>query len=150
MCFLIKLGRHVHHGKSYCFWRSVQGWRLWWVSLTNVGCAGMLRFALLYFCMMHYYTCVLFPPAKGWRGTVPITQCFMSSAVSIAIYRNRFVWLLYVFVFVCLVVTFWYLHFNFLVLTLYYQSNIISWITMDSIKSLIAWDTLLISNSCLI
>ena len=29
---------------------TVQGWRSRWVSLTNVGCAGMLRFALLYYC----------------------------------------------------------------------------------------------------
>ena len=28
---------------------TVQKWRLRWVSLTNVGCAGMIRFALLYF-----------------------------------------------------------------------------------------------------
>ena len=39
---------------------TVQRWRSRWVSLTNVGCAGMLRFALLYFSTllscMHYDT----------------------------------------------------------------------------------------------
>ena len=29
-----------------------QRWRSWWASLTNVGCAGMLRFALLYFSIL--------------------------------------------------------------------------------------------------
>ena len=46
VCFLIKFGRHVNpidFGNV-----TVQRQRSQWVSLTNLGCAGMLRFALLY------------------------------------------------------------------------------------------------------
>ena len=39
---------------------TVQKWRSRWVSLTNVGCAGMLRFALLYFeFIIRNCTCML-------------------------------------------------------------------------------------------
>ena len=38
---------------------TVQRWRSRWVSLTNVGCAGMLRFALLYFKSYFALLCVV-------------------------------------------------------------------------------------------
>ena len=68
MCFLIKLGRHVNHGKPLLILEvTVQRWRSRWLSFTNVGCAGMLRFALLYFVLVHL--------SGRLKCTIVITSC---------------------------------------------------------------------------
>ena len=48
LCFLIKLGRHVYHGESY-FGCQSSNVKVAMGIIDNLGYAGMLRFALLYF-----------------------------------------------------------------------------------------------------
>ena len=61
VCFLIKLGRHVNHGKPYCSTVKVTKG----IILTNVGCAGMLRFAFLYLFLVPFCSQIFMPPA--WK-----------------------------------------------------------------------------------